>query len=677
MRFKYISIISLIFISFNLCAQQIEQEIDIKDIIESVAENLPEDYDMTELIEYLTRLRKRPININNTTPEELKQVLFLSSLQISNIFNHIKENGKFIDLLELQSVDGMDLNTIKNLMPFITIAQNNNYEKLTYKNIVKFSEQEILLRFGRIIEKQKGFTDLPGNRYLGGPEKFQLRYKYHFDDLISASITLDKDAGEKFISKPLDFYSANVALFKLGRIKKLVLGDYSLQFGQGLVLWSGFSFGKGSDVTSIAKKDLGLRPYSSTNEYSFLRGVATTINIYKNFDLTAFLSFRKLDASQDVNADGEMVQATINQTGLHRTPSEIDNKNSLSHIAYGAILQYQNTNLSVGAIAYQNNFSNKFTTQKATYDYFSFTGNSLTNIGLHYNYTYKNIYFFGEGGKSLNSGFAHINGALVSLSPITSLAIQYRSYAKNYHNFFNQAISEASEAVNENGLYSGLNIIPNKRWAFSVYADVFKFPWLKFRIDAPSKGYEILAQTIYSPTKTFKVTARFKTEVKQQNTDLDVPLNYLDDVKKENYRLNVDWSLNKQLSFQNRAEVSQYKKGDAEKEFGYIIYQDIAYKPQRLKLSGNLRLAYFNTPSYNNRIYAYEDDVLYSFAFGMYSGKGFRTYANLKYSALKHLNIWLRYAVFIYKDVETVGSYLDEIAGNKKSDLKIQLRYQF
>ncbi|WP_235972664.1 hypothetical protein [Pedobacter ghigonis] len=57
-------------------------------------------------------------------------------------------------------------------------------------------------------------------------------------------------------------------------------GDYTLQFGQGLTLWSGFSFDKGPDVTSVAKKDLGLRPYTSTNEYSFFRGAAATINLF-------------------------------------------------------------------------------------------------------------------------------------------------------------------------------------------------------------------------------------------------------------------------------------------------------------------------------------------------------------------------------------------------------------
>lgn len=676
MRFRFLTIV-FVMMGFVANAQTKEQETAINDIIESVAENLPDDYDMTELIEVLTRLRKHPINLNKTSPEELKTFIFLSPLQISNFFAYLKENGNMASVLELQTIDGFDVKTVQNLLPFVSLNPSTEYYKFNIKNLLSLGENDLIMRYAQTLQKQKGFTDLPGNRYLGSPERFQTRYRYNYGTIISASVTLDKDAGEKFIGKPFDFFSGNIALFKLGRVKKLVAGDYTLQFGQGLTMWSGFAFGKGPEVTSVAKKDLGLRPYTSANEYSFLRGVSATVNLFKNIDLTPFVSFRSLDASQDVDVDGNLVQSTINQTGLHRTPTELANKNSLNQRVYGAVLQYTKSELAFGAIVYQSNYSNRFIPQTAIYDRFSFVGKSLTNLGAYYNYTYKNIYFFGEAGKSLNSGFAFVNGALISLSPIVSAAVTYRIYAKNYHNFFNQGLAEASEAVNEKGLYTGLNITPNKRWAFSIYGDYFKFPWLKFRVDAPSKGYEILSQAIYTPSKTFKILARFKTENKQQNTELEVPINFLDDVKKENYRFEVSWQLNKKWSFQNRAEVSQYKKGDANREFGYLIYQDIDYSRMFSKITGNLRVAYFNTPSYNSRIYAYEDDVLYSFAFGMYSGKGFRIYLNLKYNIAKKLNIWARYTMFLYNDVETVGTYLDEIQGNKKSEMKIQLRYQF
>lgn len=676
MRFKYLLIYIFIFIALQAKAQSLE-EAQIRDILESVAENLPDDYDLSELIEVLGQLKKHPINLNNTNPEELKAILFLTPLQISNFFAYLKENERLIDVLELQSIDAFDTKTVESLLPFVTVNESSAYEKLSFRNLNNFGNHDVLLRAARTLEKQKGYTDLPGNRYLGTPEKIQTRYRYQFETILSVALTVDKDAGETLMGKPVDFYSGNVAIFKLGRIQKLIVGDYALQFGQGLTLWSGFSFGKGPDITGVVKKDLGLRPYNSANEYSFFRGLSATINLFKNITITPFISYRKLDASQQLDSLGNLVQATINQTGLHRTPSEIENKNTLTQQAYGTVIQYSKNDFSFGAIGYQNKFSQPFITQTALYDKDSFTGKSLTNIGLYGNYTYRNIYFFGEAAKSLNSGSAYLGGALISLSPQVSAAILYRNYAPNYHNFFNQAISEATEATNEKGLYAGLNITPNKKWIFSFYGDYFKFPWLKYRINGPSDGYEILSQAVYSPKKTLRFLARFKTENKLQNNDLNTALDVLDQVKREGYRVEINWQLNKTWSFENRIEFSQFKKGNSSSEFGRLIYQDVNYQPPFSKISANMRLAYFNTPSYNSRIYAYEDDVLYSFAFGLYNGKGFRSYFNIKYSLGKKLNFWARYGLFIYQETTTIGTYLDEIQGNKKSEIKIQMRYQF
>jgi hypothetical protein len=475
---------------------------------------------------------------------------------------------------------------------------------------------------------------------------------------------------------PIDRLLTNISLTNMGVVKNFVIGDYSLQFGQGLSLWSGFGFGKGPDVTSVAKKDLGLRPYSSANEISFLRGAAVTFSLPHSFVLTAFGSSRRLDASTKADSLGILSQVNMSSSGLHRTPSEIKNKSALGQRVFGAALQYLTDNLSFGFTAYHSQYSNSFVTGPLPYNRYNFIGKDLTNVGLHYNYTFYNIYFYGETAHSVDGGIATVNGAMASLSRMLSLVVVNRHYDKDHHSFFTRSLGESTDASNESGWYAGINITPSKKITYALYGDYFKFPWLKYRIDLPSDGYELLTQMVYTPDKKFKATFRFKTERKQQNPDGDVDSVYIVGVNKRNYRLAISYNLNRSLNLESRAEFTQYDKSFTQ-DNGFLIFQDISVKPTGSKLSGNARLAYFHTDSYNSRLYAYEDDVLYSSGFGMYNGKGFRTYLNLRYKVTRNLDVWIKYAVFLYQDVNTVGSGLDLIQGNKKNDVKFQLRYQF
>ncbi len=652
----------------------------IKNLIENLAEELPEDYDFSDVEEQLTYLQNHPINLNRATFEELRVLLFLSPLQINSLLVHISTSGKLIDVMELQSIPNFDLVSIERMLPFVEVKDRDLIDPINHQSLKKFGNHDLVIRYASVIEKQKGFTELDGSHYVGNSDRLLLRYKYNLASRITASLILEKDAGEKLTatSKNLfaDYHSLHLAFHQIGSFKDIVIGDYSLQFGQGLTMWSGFSFGKAANVTSIAKNDPGLKAYTSANEYAFFRGIATTYQLSEKTDFTGFISSRRLDASLTLDENGNEVLSNINETGLHRTASELKNRNAIRQSVYGLAIKYRDKRINLGVVAHYSKFDHDFATGSPTYKLFDFTGSEFTNLGVNYTYSLGNCYLFGEIANAIDGDFASINGMMVSLSSKISTAIQYRNYGIQYHNFFSQAIAEGGRNTNEHGLYVSINIIPSKRWSFAFYSDQFVFPWLKFRVNAPSSGHELQGQVTFTPTKTSKFSFRYKTEAKQQNADSEVPIYYLENVNKSSYRIDANWPLNNQLTMQNRFEFTQFQKGSGSDEVGIMFSQDIDYSPLKSKLTGNIRLALFNTTSYNSRIYAYEDDVLYNFSFGQYSGKGIRTYLNLKYKILKKLDVWLRYAMFLY-DANTVGSGLDEIEGNKKTDVKVQIRYQF
>lgn len=670
---------TLLFLLSSICCIAQEEE-KLKELLENLAENVAEDEDMSELSEGLAYYRNHPINLNKATANILKPLVFLSPLQITSLLNYLKSNGRLLDVLELQAIPGFDLETVNRILPFVKVDDTElAFRQLHFKNLVKSGHNDLILRYARLLQQQKGFKDLPGSRYLGTPDKMLFKYRYTLAESVSAALLLKKDAGEYLVKGPTgaDFLSAHLALFKIGRIKKLVLGDYSLQFGQGLTLWSGFGFGKGADVTSVAAKDLGIKPYTSANESSYFRGLANTLNLSKYFDLSTFVSYRKVDASLKLLPDSTYTLSNIQTSGLHRTKTELNNKNSLGQLVYGGVLQYLSDNLNIGLIGYQSQYEHQFVTGTALYNKYSFTGKTLSNLGLHYNYTFKNIYFYGEAAHSIQGGWALIQGAMTNLTPKLAAVLLARNYDRDYHSFFSKAIGEATETANEKGIYLGLNYSPRKGWICSIYGDYFRFPWLKYRVDSASSGYELLSQLTYTPNKIFKSVFRYKRELKQQNPDAGSGILGLQQVLKQSCRLEFNWKVNRRYNFQQRTEISQYQKGIKNKEYGFLIYQDASYAPMSAALSGNIRLAYFQTDSYNSRIYAYEDNVLYGASSGNYSGKGIRSFLNIRYKAMRKMDLWARYALFVYRDVEKIGSGLDEIEGNKKAELKLQIRYQF
>lgn len=671
MPFK-IYLFTLLFLHLSSISQlhgQTETDPEIADIIESLDQNPDEAIDYSGLLERLTYYKKNPLNLNSATESDFKDLWLLSPLQITSLLSHRAQNGPLLDLLELQGIAHFDLKTIQRILPLIKLGIDNPFRDFKLKQLLT-AKHDLMFRLQQGLERQAGFSisDTGQSRYLGSPQKMLLRYRYHYDRHLSLALNLEKDAGEQFFKgNSFDFSSGHIAFKDIGPIKKLVLGDYDLQFGQGLGLWSGLSFGKGALISAIAKQDVGLKPYSSLNEGLFFRGLAFNLQL-KSFQITPFFSYRKLDAS----LSDEMEVSSINISGFHRTPTELANKNNLNQLVYGANGQWQYRNLNLGLTAYHTQFNRTFEAGKYPYNQFEFADKQLNNYSLSYNYTFRNTYFFGEIAQSSGSNLAMVNGLLSSLSPQVSLGLLYRNYPKNYHSFYNTALAEAGNAVKEGGFYTGITLKPTAKWEWSTYADVFRFPWLKYGVDAPSNGFECFSQLIFKPNKRMQITGLYRIESKEHNDDDENTINYLIRQKHQKFRFDLSYMATKSIQIRNRIEMVQFQS-----ETAYLLFQDVIYKPLSSKFSGNIRLAVFNTPGYDSRIYAFQNDVLYSYSILAYQNKGLQFYFNGRYTLKRGLDFWLHYQIQAYRNQESTGSGLSQTAGNKRSEIKLQLRYQF
>ena len=681
---------------------------NIQQQLENIAEStLNEEDDYNNLLEGLIYYREHPINLNNTNKEELQQLHILNDLQINNLLEHIEKNGNLIIIYELQTINGFDMQTINKIIPYVRVSNNFNSPHFNIKEMFNKGENIVILRSGQILEKQKGFTPIdsaalfksPNSRYIGSPQRLYARYRFTYGTNVSWGITAEKDQGELFFKKNqrfkynwyeqslngnqhsgFDFYSAHFFIKNIRFVKALAIGDYQATFGQGLTVWSGMSFGKSSDIMSIKRAGAGIRPYTSVDENRFMRGVASTIG-FKNFEATGFLSRKKIDANiSDTLADGSASSiSSLQTTGYHTTPNEIADKGAVTQTLVGGNISYKGRKLNVGLTAINYQLDKDFNRSLTYYNQFEFASKHNFNVGIDYNYIFRNFNFFGEQAMSKNGGMAFVNGVLISLDPRLSITVVQRNYQRNYQNLLSNAFSEGTTSANEKGTYIGISAKPSNAISVSAYYDRFEFPWLKYLVNSPSAGNDYVAQLTYTPSKKTEMYFRIRQRNKQINTsNPDAAMDYIVPANETNYRFNISYSILPSVKLRNRVELLDYKLENTKPEKGYLVYQDVIFNKIGKPLSVTLRYAIFQTDSYNSRIYAYENDMLSSYSIPSYYNRGSRFYILLDYNLTRKIEIWLRYSQTFYdnQNVISAGS-LSEIDGNTKTEIKAQVRFKF
>ncbi len=659
--------------------------------IESLLEETDTELDYAELIEELAFMAQNPMNLNTATADDLRRLYFLNDIQINNLLNHISMFGRLISLYELQSIDGFDMETILAIQPFVTVTEEVRRRHFSFDDLMREGNSQLFIRYQQLLEEQRGFSFIepeeleknPNARYLGSPYRLYTRYRFTYYNNISLGVTAEKDPGEEFFkgTQPhgFDFYSGHLHLRDFGKLKAFSLGDFQAQFGQGLTLWSGLAFGKSSEAVNVKKNGLGLRPYTSVDENLFMRGAGATIS-FGDMEFTAFYSSKMRDASITLLVDtleqDEMVITSLQQTGLHRTPRELEGKNAIKETIYGGNVAYRLNNFSLGVTAYRMELGAEYQRRLSFYNQFDFNSRDNSTAGIDYNYVVRNFNFFGEGAISQNGGYALLNGVMMSVDPRLSISVVHRRFSKDYQSLYAVAFSENTRVANENGLYIGLQAQLSRQWRIMAYADHFSFPWMKFRTYMPSRGYDYLAQVSFQPARRIEMYARYRVKNKPLNTQQPDMIRQLDDVRRENYRFHFSYTISPSFTLRNRVEYVTFNFGERS-ERGFTVYQDISYRHFNSPWALTLRYALFDTDGFDSRVYAYENDVLYAFSFPFYSDKGTRVYLLARYRLSRSIDLYARVAQTFYTNRNEIGSGMDMIDGPSRTEIKAQLRLKF
>ena len=550
-------------------------------------------------------------NINTITESVLEHLFFLKPDQIKAFILYRKNFGDFISLMELQAVPGWDPITIRKILPMLTLDTELPLMP-ALKQRIKEGEHRLLYRTGGQSKKITGNEDTLSNQY-----KQLISYRFNFRDLLRWGITAEKDAGEKSVADHLSLFAS---ISKKGILKNMVLGDYTVNMGQGLIHWQGYALGRSSNMMSSYRQGALFRPHTGTDENRFCRGIA--VHLQKNaIELAAFVSNKKIDANiiTDTTTNSAWASSML-LSGLHRTKNELMDKKALRTFMVGANLKvnskFGKTSLNIVRTA----FDHPIKKRDEPYNRFAISGKQWQNASIDHAVSTRMGFLFGEMAMDKKGNKAMIMGLIKSLGPSLDLAFLYRNMGVKFRSLASNVFSENQESGNEKGFFFNINYTPSPLHRFEIYADQYQQDWPTFSTPGKKNGNIYSFQYTYRPNKKTELYGRIQSD----NNSLKL-------------RIHASFMPMPALTCRLRNEMVSIQSFSGKTAQGQLAYVELIYKPTLQPISASVRCSFFDTDGYATRIYAYERDLPSYYAVPPHYGEGTRAYIVIQYKLRKSL----------------------------------------
>jgi hypothetical protein len=589
--------IAQIFIYFGLCMTIVMhgQEIRVEDVLEDIFNQLSEDGDLAyeDIEEELLSIAENPMDLNEVTGEDLSRLMFLSDEQIDAILMYQYQHG-FRELYELQLIDCLKDYEIRNLLPFVevrgeeAIRREAKGKEMYFREVLRYAKHEMTLRLdARNIED-----------FIGDPMYGKLRYRFNYQNRVQAGVTAMMAAGDGRLAMGERWdYGGYVQLKDIGPMKTIVAGNYQAKFGYGLVVGSPFKRGKSAYIQSTATTDEGLKKFSSVgNSYNYFHGVGATARI-KWADVSAFYSLRreKDEMWQHVvgmNATARWKKLKVGVTGVETFEATSSQFRERSQASYSLEVKRRDVSGAMGA-------------------------------NVRYNWGKVDVWGEVAASHANQWGWGTIMGVRVNpISGLNLLAI-YRYYSPEYENIYANALSSKTKVNNEHGGYLGVEYNQLKNWQLSIFGDVWK------------EGYEAMAQADYVPQKNYQMHMRLRAKRKNE-------------IDTYSARWKGMWEVG---AWRLKTQVDANMVYAKEKwSYGLSVFQDVEYHFAQVPIVLQFRAQAFDAREWNNRVYMYENDVLYAYAIPFVYGLGGRFWLNARYKINERFSVYLRLSETVYQN---------------------------
>jgi hypothetical protein len=637
--------------------------------------------------EMLWTLAARPLNPNHASAADLATLPGLSPGLAQRIVAYRKAHGPFSSRTALTAVEGVTPDHLRAVAPYLRLPDADTTtapdEGISLFTPEPELEGRLLQRATRTLDPGRGFAaDSTHHTFPGSPTRWTTRLRLRYGPL-RAGITLDKDPGEAVRWAPqtgtygFDHVAGHVALDDVGRLETLIVGDYTTEYGQGLALWQGLSFGKGQDPGTLMRDGRGLIPFQSTTENEFFRGVAATVALSSRLSASAFVSRRTRDATLDTTGRATRVR-TLSSGGLHRTPGQRRRKDALAMSTVGGAVQYRAGTLQLGLAGYHSRFEHPLRPTDRPYRRFDLTGRRASKGSLFGHLFLGDYTLFGEVVRTLNGQYGSVAGASLNGDRGVQALLLGRWYPPSLWSLHNGAVGETGDPQNEIGVYTGLRLPVSEHWRLSAYVDQYQFPWLRFSVPHPSWGIDTRLVSEYTPRPWLSTSLQLRAEREAAGTERKGPggrpLAALHPTRRQSARLQTEYTFTDGVTLRTRLQGSRVHE-EGGRKYGILLAQGLRLTPVE-SVHLDARLALFDTDGYEARIYAYERDLLYSFSVPVLYGQGQRSYVLVQYEPTSSLTIEGKYGVTWYPHRRTIGSGLTATEGPRDREVRFQIRWR-
>ncbi|MFA7360467.1 MAG: helix-hairpin-helix domain-containing protein [Candidatus Kapaibacterium sp.] len=654
---------------------------------EKLLESVLEDSEDSKLLDRMEYLKSNPLDLNTATRKEIEEVPYMNSITAKKIIDYRNSNGSFSSKRELLKIEGVTQDFYEKVKVFLVaknsktdVVKNETGNVLTQKdyysnNVLKNTDVNVRSRVQQDLQDKQGYIN---GEYPGSKIKLYNRFTGLYkgrDFSIGANLTVEKDAGE---TNYADYYSGYLELNNWKFINKVIAGDYTLNFGQGLGLWTSLSYSKGAEAVNIIKKNnYEIDAYRSTNEVQFFRGGAANV-VFKNYNFFVFYSDNYFDASVDTTLN-EL--SSIYFDGYHRTNSEQNRQSSSKEQLLGGRVFADYGFLRLGATYWTSKFSKPFNSDSKKQLY-SFAGDKANMLSVDYDIIYKNFNLFGEFARSQSSNVAALTALQISAAKFADIIFLYRNYPENFSPVHSFGFGENNgNTYNENGFYAGLSLKPFRNFSVETYFDQFKFPYRTYYNPVPTTGNDFLLNAEYKVSKGFLLYMKYRNKNKEEprtvKDEFSREVQKIDNRSQTNVRVGFDYDISGTVRIRSRYEYVMVKYDNfGGNNKGFLFFTDV--KAFVLKnLSVSTRFIVFQTDDYDSRVYEFEEDLRGVMSnVGLY-GNGTRWYILLKYKPFTFVELAAKYSATYYDGVKSIGTGNDMIQGDINNRFNFGLEILF